>query len=689
MQRNASAIARDWAVGRLDDPRSRGLATALLVFAGYYVGARIGLALTFAPSPISVLWPPNAILFAALLIVPRERAWIVIASALPAHLLAELQGQVPLAMVMSWFVSNVTEALIGAVLTRWLMRAPTPFETLSGTVSFLLASAIAVFVSSFVDSGLVVLNRWGEGSFWQLWETRMFANVATAWALVPLIVSWSSHGNGFVRSATPARIGEALALVALVVAISFFAPSAAHAASGSAACMFLPLLLWAVLRFNVLGASTTFALVAFLVTWQTGHLAAPYDLGSPSRDALAVHVFIIVVAPALLCLAAVLSERRRVAEKLRAGERRFRLVLEATRDTIFDRDVKTGRVWWDGNGLEYLGYDASNRPQQLDAWRALIHPDDLPSVQRATDDALRSGAERLEAEFRVRRRDGTYAHVRARSFVVRNDDGTARQLIGSLSDVSDRHEIDEMSASLAHAARLASVGELAATIAHEINQPMSAILSNVDAAEMLIENRGVHADEIREILADIRSDGLRASEVIRHVRSFAHKQATQMQAFSVDAVIADALRMFAPTAHLQQIEIATALAAVPPVRGDPIHMQQVLLNLMLNASDAMSSRAGGTRRMRISTALTDGDKVEVAVADSGPGIAAQDVDRLFDSFFSTKREGMGLGLSIARSLITGNGGRIWVENAQGGGAVFRFTLPVAGDDVRSGPRRLA
>src|SRR5918993_27220 len=122
MRRAASVIARSWAADRIDGLRSSVLVTAALVFAGYYVGARIGLALTFAPSPISVLWPPNAILFAALLIVPRDRSWIVIAAALPAHLLAELQSQVPLAMVMSWFASNVTEALIGTAITRWLMQ---------------------------------------------------------------------------------------------------------------------------------------------------------------------------------------------------------------------------------------------------------------------------------------------------------------------------------------------------------------------------------------------------------------------------------------------------------------------------------------------------------------------------------------------------------------------------------------
>ena len=676
MRRDGSALARAWTAERFQGLGNSRLALALLVFAGYYVGARIGLALTFPPNPISVLWPPNAILFAALLIAPRDRTWIVIAAALPAHLLAELQSQVPPTMVMCWFVSNITEALIGSAGTRWLMRGAIPFDSLRGTVAFLAASFVAVFLSSFLDSALIVLNRWSDPSFWQLWETRLFANVATAWTLVPLIVSWALQGDRFVREATLTRVAEAAALVLLILVIAFLVPQSADASSGSLRFLFLPLFLWAALRFGLIGASTAFALVAFCVIWQTGHAATPSGSGSPSDDARAVHLFIMVVAPALLCLVAVLSERRRVEDLLRAGERRFRLVLEATRDTIFDRDVRTGELLWDANGLAQFGYDTVTRPDRIEDWRALIHPEDVASVKHASDDAIHGTAERLDCEFRLRRRDGTYAHVRARSFIVRETDGAPLRVIGSLSDVSERYEIEQMSATLAHAARLASVGELAATITHEINQPMSAILSNVDAAEMLIEGDGARAAELRDILNDIRNDDLRASEVIRHIRGFSHKQPAQIASFAIDEVIADALRIVSRTASLRQVQVGTDLAALPPVRGDRIYVQQVLLNLLLNGMDAMAS-SSAVRTLVVATTLGQGDEVEVAVTDSGPGIPPADIERIFESFFTTKPDGMGLGLRIARSLTTANGGRIWAENAAAGGATFRFTLPLA------------
>lgn len=677
MRRAAATVPGLQARQVADDILGSAFTLALLVFAGYYVGARIGLALTFAPSPISVLWPPNAILFAALLVSPRERAWIVIVAALPAHVLAELQGNVPLAMVASWFVSNCAEAVIGAALTRRLVGSSNPFDTLRGVLGFLGASLAAVLLSSFLDSALVLLNGWGERPFWELWETRTFANVATAWTIVPLIVSWAAHGRTFFREATPLRIAEVVGVLLIIGAIVLFAPQAPHAASGPATLVFIPLLLWVALRFDMLGVSSTFALVALVVIWYTGHTTAPYDLGSPSRDARAAQLFMLIVAPTLLCLAAALFERRGVEARLRLGERRFAQLLEATRDTVYERDVATDRFWWAGNGLAQFGYDAATRPESLEAWRALVHPEDRLRVQRAAEDAIRTGVDRVSSEFRLRRRNGSYAYVHVRGFVVRNDKGEPVRTIGSIADVSDRREIEDMTASVAHTARLASVGELAAAIAHEINQPMSAILANVDAAEMLLDADEMRMGELREILNDIRNDDLRASDVIRHIRSFAHKQPTQTETFALDAVLADALRIVAPAAHLRSVDVAMECPSLPLARGDRIQVQQVLVNLLTNAVDAVAACDAARRMVRMSASRAGDDALEVAVTDSGPGIAPDDIGRIFDSFFTTKRDGMGLGLAIARSLVNRNGGDLRAENNVAGGATFRFTVPTA------------
>ena len=231
-----------------------------------------------------------------------------------------------------------------------------------------------------------------------------------------------------------------------------------------------------------------------------------------------------------------------------------------------------------------------------------------------------------------------------------------------------------------HAARLAMVGELTAGIAHEINQPLGAILSNADTAELLLD-RGDPAqlDEVRQILADIRRDDLRASEVIRHLRALLRKRELELQPLDINRTISDVARLLSENARRRDIDFTTELEmSLPLVAADRVHMEQVLLNLLLNAMDAMAGKPAGERRLQVTTRMTKDRHVEVAIADSGVGITPQLRTHLFDSFYSTKEDGLGLGLSIARSIITAHEGRIWAENNLHGGATFRFSLPVTG-----------
>jgi len=234
---------------------------------------------------------------------------------------------------------------------------------------------------------------------------------------------------------------------------------------------------------------------------------------------------------------------------------------------------------------------------------------------------------------------------------------------------------------LAHASRLTMVGELAASIAHEINQPLGAILSNAETAEILLQSKQLHLEEVQQILADIRKDDLRASEVIRHMRELVRKRELKLKLIDLNAVVSNVLRFVDGETHRRGVEIEKQFAnTLPVVRGDVIHLQQVLLNLILNGMEAMSESSESNRRLTIRTAYDGKGNVEVAVEDSGPGIPSERLPRLFDSFFTTKTHGMGLGLSIVRSIVEAHGGRIWAENNSSGGACFRFTLPVNGKE---------
>jgi len=238
------------------------------------------------------------------------------------------------------------------------------------------------------------------------------------------------------------------------------------------------------------------------------------------------------------------------------------------------------------------------------------------------------------------------------------------------------HEALRQRAELAHASRLSVVGELTASIAHEINQPLGAILSYAEAAEMLLED-APGLENVRHILAEVRHEDLRASDVISHVRSLAHKGTPEVLPVDVNDVARDVLHLARHDAIRRGIELEAHISEnLPIVQGDRIQLQQVVLNLVLNGMEAMSDTAVA-RSITIATAGNHGG-VQIAVADTGPGIDPTALPRLFDSFFTTKKEGMGLGLSIARTIVEAHDGRIWAENNEGGGATFRIELPAAG-----------
>jgi signal transduction histidine kinase len=234
---------------------------------------------------------------------------------------------------------------------------------------------------------------------------------------------------------------------------------------------------------------------------------------------------------------------------------------------------------------------------------------------------------------------------------------------------------------LAHASRLTMVGELTASIAHEIGQPLGAILSNAETAEILLQSKQPRLEEVQQILADIRKDDLRASEVIRRMRELLRKRELELKLIDLNTVTSDVLRLVDGESRRRGVEIEKQLAdTLPVVRGDVIHLQQVILNLVLNAMEAMSESSESNRRLTMQTSHDGQGNVEVAVEDSGPGIPPEQLPRLFDSFFTTKTHGMGLGLSIVRSIVEAHDGRIWAENNSSGGACFRFTLPVNGKE---------
>ena len=231
-----------------------------------------------------------------------------------------------------------------------------------------------------------------------------------------------------------------------------------------------------------------------------------------------------------------------------------------------------------------------------------------------------------------------------------------------------------------HAGRLALVGEIVGSIAHEISQPLSSILTNADAAESLLGTPDPPIEEVRRMLGDIRRDDLRANEIVRHLHALLKRRELQTTMIDLNEVAITALNLIQPIARKRLVTVRSCLdASLPPIHGDSIHLEQVLLNLMMNAMDAMASNTAsgaGERILDVRTSRYDKYSAAITVTDTGPGVMAAHRPKIFESFFSTKQEGMGLGLAIARTIVNAHGGKIWQEGTSAGGAAFKFTIPL-------------
>jgi signal transduction histidine kinase len=232
-------------------------------------------------------------------------------------------------------------------------------------------------------------------------------------------------------------------------------------------------------------------------------------------------------------------------------------------------------------------------------------------------------------------------------------------------------------AELARSHRSSLARELAATIAHEINSPLGAILTNIETLELLLQSPAPDLTELRVIAADIRLDSQRASDVIRHLRNLLNKSNPELKVVDLTEPVRDAIYFYSALAVARNAHVSSSVAPMPlPVKGNVVLLHQVIMSLIVNAMDAMSDLPVDQRKLEIATVRAE-NSAEVFVSDTGPGIPPDRLKEIFTPFFSTRDEGMGLGLSIARTIVEAHGGQIWAENRSSGGAVFRVRLPLS------------
>jgi two-component system, LuxR family, sensor kinase FixL len=659
------------------------------VFAGYYLGSQIGFALTFRPYAVSTLWPPNAILLGTLLISPTRMWPFILLAAFPAHLAVQLGSDVPPLMVLCWFLSNTCEALIGAGLLRLFLRKPISFDTLKQTILFLFfVPFLSPFLSSFLDAAFVKANHWGAEGYWSVWRMRFFSNVVAELTLVPVIVSWSTTDFASLRKVSVRRYVEAslLLVVLLLVTLAVFD---VRMEKVSATWIYLPvpILLWAATRFGFNVLSTSIAIVAFLSIWGAVNGRGPFNALNPVENAFSIQIFLVVFSVPLMLFAAVLQERKKARETALQEEERLRLALSAAKMTTWDLHIPTNHITWSKQSKKILGTDLQEKCLDLESFLAILHPDDRGRVFRVITRTIQEGGS-YEVEFRIVRPSGEILWQLGKGEVLFDERAKPIRVLGVNVDITDRKRAEESRRNaeilaqshrqeLYHLSRVGMLAELSGTVAHELNQPLTAILSNAQAAQRYLEKGLVDVDELRGIVDAVVEQDRRAGDVIKRLRSLLKKGETERLPIDVNQIIQEVLGLVHGEFITHNISVITDLCEnLPKPAGDRIQLQQVLMNLILNGIDAMKMAADATDRvLKVTTKVQERSTIQLSVADRGVGIPNDKLDQIFEPFYTTKENGMGLGLAISRAIVVAHGGQMKVTNNPERGVTFLLSFP--------------
>jgi len=332
-------------------------------------------------------------------------------------------------------------------------------------------------------------------------------------------------------------------------------------------------------------------------------------------------------------------------------------------------------------------YDA---PVMLEQIIGRVHPEDIPLLSEKMDLARRNINDHDYA-IRLRMPDGRVKYLRTKSYGIRDRDGRLEH-VGAIQDATEHRLSEEalakVSSELAHVARVTSLGALAASIAHEVSQPLSGIITNACTCLRMLAADPPNVDGARETVRRTIRDGNRASEVITRLRALFSKKEATIESVDLNEATREVIALSLSELQRNRVILRTELASdLPVVKGDRVQLQQVVLNLLRNASDAMSAVNDRPRHMVITTEREEGDRVRLTVQDAGVGLDPQAMDRLFEAFYTTKNDGMGMGLSISRSIIERHHGRLWAAPNDGPGATFSFSIPYAPASVTSAGRR--
>lgn len=344
-------------------------------------------------------------------------------------------------------------------------------------------------------------------------------------------------------------------------------------------------------------------------------------------------------------------------------------------------NLATGALFWSREHFRIFGLDPAHANVSYRLFFQMIHPDERDQLEASFREAARAGRN-FDGEYRIVGLDGVVKHIHSRAYPVFAESGELTEYVGTVADITERRQgeesLGELQADLAHAARAIAFRELMASIAHEVNQPLAAVIANANAAMRWLAAGVPRIDKAQQALSRIVRDGNRATQVIARIRSLVKISGAERTELDLNSIVREVFVLLRTELRRNNITVRADLEGnLPPIQGDRVHLQQVLLNLITNAIEAMSAVRTRPRLLAIATAADDG-AVTLTIQDSGSGLGEQMLERVFEPFYTTKARGMGIGLAICRSIIEAHGGSLWAQRNTLAGATFQFRLPSEG-----------
>jgi PAS domain S-box-containing protein len=442
----------------------------------------------------------------------------------------------------------------------------------------------------------------------------------------------------------------------------------------------VPLLIWATLRFGLGGQSVSMLLVTILAIWGTMQGRGPFLKQTPAENALALQLFLLMAATPLMLLAVAIADERRLKEALRRSQERMSLAAESAQLVLWDWDMASDRVWIQDEGL--LGFKP-REPIDHSTLAGRVHPDDRAVRATAIQHALETGGP-YESEFRLILPDGSVRWIAARGRKPSPAEHPASRMLGVAMDITRQKqagaEAQVQREELAHLSRVATVSALSGSLAHELTQPLASILIDAQVGQRFASQDAPDPVQLQAILANIVSADRRAVEIIERLRTMLRRGQVELQPVSVRESLEELLRLTRGDLVARGVSVSNLTNGdLPPAMTDRVQLQQILLNLIVNACDAMASNPPGDRRLTL-TSFVAQNEMRIGVLDCGVGLP-DNVETLFLPFHTTKAGGLGMGLSICRTLVISHGGRLWAERGAERGAAFYVALPLAKADA--------